>query len=204
MSLFFFPTWESSEGHFQCGTLTHALPWSGALGSSPAWSSQLKTTPLRKAQPQPDSGLLAVALRPCSLWSCYGVSLFVVICQFHLQAMRLVGGGRGWKGWVFSHSWILSSFRGSSDGKESACSAGRPGFDPRVGRIPERGHGNPLQYSCLENPHGQRCLASYSPWGRKESDTTEHSRAGFQYSGQEAPTYLLPEFWYSVLPLLAL
>ena len=35
------------------------------------------------------------------------------------------------------------------------------------------GHGNPLQYSCLENPHGQRNLAGYSPWGCKESDTTE-------------------------------
>ena len=34
------------------------------------------------------------------------------------------------------------------------------------------GNGNPLQYSCLENPHGQRSLAGYSPWGRKESDTT--------------------------------
>ena len=32
---------------------------------------------------------------------------------------------------------------------------------------------NPLQYSCLENPHGQRCLAGYSPWGYKESVTTE-------------------------------
>ena len=32
---------------------------------------------------------------------------------------------------------------------------------------------NPLQYSCLENPQGQRSLAGYSPWGRKESDTTE-------------------------------
>ena len=44
------------------------------------------------------------------------------------------------------------------------------------------GHGNPLQYSCLENPHGQRSLASYSPWGHKESDTTEHAprrRRGF-------------------------
>ena len=29
----------------------------------------------------------------------------------------------------------------------------------------EEGHGNPLQYSCLENPHGQRSLAGYSPWG---------------------------------------
>ena len=33
--------------------------------------------------------------------------------------------------------------------------------------------GNPLQYSCLENPHGQRSLAVYSPWGCKESDMTE-------------------------------
>ena len=35
------------------------------------------------------------------------------------------------------------------------------------------GHGNPLQYSCLENPPGQMSLAGYSPWGHKESDTTE-------------------------------
>ena len=33
--------------------------------------------------------------------------------------------------------------------------------------------GNTLQYSCLENPHGQRSLVGYSPWGRKELDTTE-------------------------------
>ena len=35
------------------------------------------------------------------------------------------------------------------------------------------GHGNPLQCSRLENPHGQRSPAGYSPWGCKESDTTE-------------------------------
>ena len=33
--------------------------------------------------------------------------------------------------------------------------------------------GNPLQYSCLENPHGQRSQEGCSPWGHKESDTTE-------------------------------
>ena len=38
---------------------------------------------------------------------------------------------------------------------------------------PGGGHGNLLQYSCLENPHGQRSLAGYTPWGRKELDTTE-------------------------------
>ena len=35
------------------------------------------------------------------------------------------------------------------------------------------GHGNPLQYPCLENPHGQRSLAGYRPWGRRKSDMTE-------------------------------
>jgi len=44
---------------------------------------------------------------------------------------------------------------------------------PELGRTSGRGHGNPRQYSCLENPHGQRSLAGYSPWGYKESDMTE-------------------------------
>ena len=44
---------------------------------------------------------------------------------------------------------------------------------PGLGRSPGGGHGNPLQYSCLENLHGQRSLAGYSPWDRRESDTTE-------------------------------
>ena len=45
---------------------------------------------------------------------------------------------------------------------------------PGLGRSPGGGHGNPLRYSCLENPHGQRSLTGYSSWGLKESDTTEH------------------------------
>ena len=44
------------------------------------------------------------------------------------------------------------------------------GLIPGLGRSPGGGHGNPLQCSCLENPHGQRSLAGYS---HKESDTTE-------------------------------
>ena len=47
------------------------------------------------------------------------------------------------------------------------------GSIPGLGRFPEGGHGNLLQYSCLENPHGQRSLEGCSPWGHKESDTTE-------------------------------
>ena len=43
--------------------------------------------------------------------------------------------------------------------------------------LPGGGHGNPLQCSCLEIPHGQRSLAGCSPWGRKESDRTERQHA---------------------------
>ena len=43
----------------------------------------------------------------------------------------------------------------------------------RVGMIPWRGHGYPLQYSCLEYPHRQTGLTGYCPWGCKESDTTK-------------------------------
>ena len=41
---------------------------------------------------------------------------------------------------------------GSSDGKESTCNAGDLGSIPGLGRSSGEGHGNPLQYSCLENP----------------------------------------------------
>ena len=66
----------------------------------------------------------------------------------------------------------------SLSGKESACNAGDTGdvgLIPGLGRSPGGGNGNPLQYSCLENPHGQRSLVGYSPRGGKESDTNEHT-----------------------------
>ena len=43
-------------------------------------------------------------------------------------------------------------FPGGSDGKESACNSGDLGSIPGLGRSLGGGHGNPLQYSCLENP----------------------------------------------------
>ena len=100
---------------------------------------------------------------------------------------------------IFKKFWdIQRGFPGTSADKESTCNAGDPGSIPGSGRSPGEGigyplqyhwaswvwslgwedspgggHGNPLQYSCLENPHGQRSLAGFSPWGRKELDTTE-------------------------------
>ena len=45
-----------------------------------------------------------------------------------------------------------AGFPGGSDGEDSADNAGDPGWIPGAGRSPGGGHGNPLQYSCLENP----------------------------------------------------
>ena len=56
------------------------------------------------------------------------------------------------------HQWL--------NGKESTSNAGATrdmGLIPGSGRSPRVGHGNPLQHSCLENPHGQRSPGGYSP-----------------------------------------
>ena len=72
-----------------------------------------------------------------------------------------------------SHEINKHLFPAGSDNKESTCNVGDMGSIHGLGRSSGGGHGNPFQYSCLENPHGQRSLMGYSPWGRKESDTTE-------------------------------
>ena len=76
---------------------------------------------------------------------------------------------------MMNSQYILTElgFPSGSDGKESTCTVGDLGSIPGMGRSPEGGHGNPPQYSCLENPHGQRSLVGYNLYGRKESDMTE-------------------------------
>ena len=64
-------------------------------------------------------------------------------------------------------------FPRGSDSKEFTSNTGDLSLIPGLGRSPGGGHGNPLQYSCLENPHEQRSLTGYSPWGGKESDMTK-------------------------------
>ena len=74
----------------------------------------------------------------------------------------------------------LRDFPGGSDGKASVYNAGDPGSITGWGRFPGEGNGNPLQYSCLENPidGGARRL---QPWGHKESDTTERLNFHFHF-----------------------
>ena len=56
------------------------------------------------------------------------------------------------------------------------------GFDPWVGKIPWKGAWQPTQVLLPGEPHGQRSLVGYGPWGHKESDmTTERGREGETY-----------------------
>ena len=53
---------------------------------------------------------------------------------------------------IGNRQWITRSFPGDSDGKEPACNAGDLCLISGFGKSPGEGNGNPLQYSCLENP----------------------------------------------------
>ena len=63
-------------------------------------------------------------------------------------------------------------FPGGSDGKEPACNAEDLSSVPGLGRSPGEGNGNPLQYSCLENPRGRGTWWAAVHWVTK-------SRTGF-------------------------
>ena len=81
----------------------------------------------------------------------------------------------------------LGLFRGLPrwlSSKESACQCRnhkRRGFDPCVGRSPEGGHGNPFQYSCLENLMDRRAWPATVHRDDKESDMTEHAHMCLSY-----------------------
>ena len=65
-------------------------------------------------------------------------------------------------------------FPSSTDSKASACNAGDPGLIPGLGRSPEEGNGNLLQYACLENALDRGAWRGIVHGvGHKESDTTE-------------------------------
>ena len=70
----------------------------------------------------------------------------------------------------------MEGFPRDSDGKESACNPGD--------LVSIEGNGYSLQYSCLRKVHGQRSLVGYSPWGFKESDTTEQLTLPFSLFGE--------------------
>ena len=88
-----------------------------------------------------------------------------------------------WEKFSFRHVELrtyraLKGFPGGLAGKESTCNTGDLGPIPGLRRSPGGGHGNPLQCSWLQNPHGQRSLLGYTPWGHKELDMTERLSTG--------------------------
>ena len=78
-------------------------------------------------------------------------------------------------------------FPGGSDGKASACNVGDPGSIPGLGRSPRRRKWQSTPPLLPGKSHGRRRLIGYSPWGRKESDTTE--RLDFILSSNSTSIY---------------
>ena len=91
-----------------------------------------------------------------------------------------------WHNLKCSKLLCLLGFPGGSDSKESAHNAGELGSTPGSGRSPGEGNGNPLWYSCLENPMDReawrlRSMVGYSLQGCKESDTTDFTFSFFLF-----------------------
>ena len=85
-------------------------------------------------------------------------------------------------------SKLVCTLPGGSDGKASACNVGdpgwRPGFDPRVRKIPWRRKWQSIPALLPRKSHRRRNLIGYSPWDCKESDTIEllHFHFHFQWN----------------------
>ena len=90
---------------------------------------------------------------------------------------------------------VFQGFPGGSVVKNLPTDAGDAGSISGSGRFPGEGNGNPLQYSCLEKPHGQRSLADYSPWGCK---TVGHNLAAEQQWQEMSSSFVI---WFSTTSL---
>ena len=96
----------------------------------------------------------------------YGLPCYLSWQRIHLQCKR-----RWFDSWVRKIPWrmhrlpilVFLGFPGGSDRTEFTCNVGDLGLIPGLGKSPGGGHDNPCQYSCLENLHGQKSLAHYSP-----------------------------------------
>ena len=104
------------------------------------------------------------------------LSFSLKLPQFTLQIFLPSHGATTNDLWLPEMFFFNITAWGGASGKEPTCQCKtqkRHGFHLWIGKIPWRGNGNPLQCSCLENPHGQRSLEGYSPWDWKGSDTAE-------------------------------
>ena len=77
--------------------------------------------------------------------------------------------------YIYIYIYIHTGFPGGSVVKNPPANAGDASLIPGLGRSSGRGHGNPLLIFLPRESHEQRSLASYSPWGHKESDMIEET-----------------------------
>ena len=90
------------------------------------------------------------------------------------------------------------AFPGGTNGKRTCLPVQDTGdvvWIPGLGRSSEGSHGNPFQYSGLENPHGQSSLASYSPKDCRELDMTEATYQVYDTSLVVQTVKCLPAMW---------
>ena len=97
----------------------------------------------------------------------------ILLLTFSSKILELSHGGHKADLWGSENHHRLGAFKSFPDGKESACNAGYPRSIPKVGRSPGEGHGNPLQYSCLENSMDRGVWQATVHGLTKESDATE-------------------------------
>ena len=106
------------------------------------------------------SSLCILDINPLSIISFANIFSHLVDCVFILSVVpfavqKLSSLIRSYL-LVFAFISFAVGFPGGSDGKDSSCNAGNLGLIPESGRSPGEGNGNPLQYSCLENPTDRR------------------------------------------------
>ena len=81
---------------------------------------------------------------------------------------------------------FLLGFPGGSDGKASVCNLGHLGSIPGLGRSSGEGNGNPLQYSCLENPMDRRAWqATVHGVARAGQDLANHHHHHFYWTSKK-------------------
>ena len=95
---------------------------------------------------------------------------------------------------------MSGGFPGGSDGKESSCNAGNLGLISELGRSPGEGNGNPLQYSCLENPMDRgACQATIHGVAKSQTGLGIHTHfpggsAGKEFACNVGDLGSIPEF----------
>ena len=116
-------------------------PGSSVHGIFQARTLEWVAIPFSRGPSQPrDSGVCSNLWRPLAHSHISPILLLHMVVSLCLLLMR--------KSVTFDEEF----FPGGSEGKASACDAEDPGSIPGLGRSPGEGNGNPIQYSCLENP----------------------------------------------------